>query len=234
MNCPSVIREEYSSVWFVKSVLLLALLLTSGCTHFCEEGSYLHNRGKDFSESFHIASSVITDGAMLNVGPLIVGGQSYDPKYAGRLMLGPGGMVDSNIQGDAVNSGVIWPLSSAERIDYTSDYKRRDIGWASCGFDIGFLMTLGVRIDLVEFLDCLGGIFALDLLSDDLKRYESEEMQHLIGKSREVIREQLGSPVRIGPFFKSASGREGLIVHYHGIEIEYRKGICRKVSKAGE
>ena len=141
---------------------IMMLLSNTGCV-------YLENRGKDLTESANINLSAFSIGLGVNAGPAIAG--YY--KNAG-LMGGPGGVLRVGLGGkyyekiEGAYSGIGIPLSYSTLRENKDKIYCYNPGWGSAGLDLGYIFGLGIRVDAIELIDFIGGIFMIDILKDDI------------------------------------------------------------------
>lgn len=154
------------------AIVFVALPLC-GCNLLLPEGGYLRHRLDDVTEAAHAdVSSSFALGALVNVGPAVLGAYRVGGlEFGERLQFGLGGMVPMRTANDSAAVGLVVPLEWAMRESPSGEplegYRDRYPGYASVGLDLGFILGLGLRVDVVELADCIVGIVGVDLLDDD-------------------------------------------------------------------
>lgn len=140
---------------------ILISLSNAGCL-------YMENRGKDLTEAANIKISILSVGLGVNAGPFIAGYHKNEGIMGGAgvgIKFGLGGMYYEKIRG--AYSGIVIPLSHSKLERNKEKEYCNNPGWGSAGFDLGYIIGLGTRVDVIEFIDFLGGIFLIDILKDD-------------------------------------------------------------------
>ena len=131
--------------------------------------AYLEDRRQDLTDAVHLNFNTLGVGASLNAGPAIVGFHEIDGfgnKGGDRYKLGLGGVQHLHERGET--AGFIIPFSYSEIHEYKdSKYKELSPALGSVGFDLGFIISFGARVDLIETADFILGLFYLDILNDD-------------------------------------------------------------------
>ena len=125
--------------------------LFSGCA--CVK-PYFIDRAHDLTDVAHVEVNAMSLGAAVNVGPAILGWNEISgPDGGQRYMLGLGGY--RWIRADGQYSGVIYPLSKVGHDESRSEtgYSSVHPTWGSVGFDVGLVVGLGARVDIVELID---------------------------------------------------------------------------------
>lgn len=152
----------------VSRLLLPLLLLFGACAS--GPGGYWTNRGRDLTDVLHVDVTGFGTGAVVNVGPAILGYHAVHGIFLSgtRKIIGLGGVKDIHHR-SSVASGVIVPLSRWQQHgDGVGAYASHGPGWGSVGVDLGYALGGSIRVDFVEFADLLVGVFGLDLLDDDV------------------------------------------------------------------
>ncbi len=86
--------------------------------------------------------------------------------WGSRTKLGLGGIVTEEERG--AYSGVVVPFERLEGLGRSgAPYNSWAPPLGAVGFDMGFLIGFGARVDVVEALDFVLGIFTIDILGDD-------------------------------------------------------------------
>ena len=160
--------RNYSQLFKLTAVSLLVFFMTS-----C---AYLEDRRQDLTDMAHVDYTELAIGVSVNAGPVIVGAfeVGHIMNSAGkRVKLGLGGVQNEKQRGETV--GVVFPISRSQIDTYEDDfYKGESPALGSIGFDLGFIFGIGARVDAVEAVDFVLGIFGIDILGDDKA---SEEMR---------------------------------------------------------
>ena len=145
-------------------LLFLSLIIISTCS--C---AYLEDRRKDLTDMAHLHLTALSIGGGVHAGPFILAHFENDGikgTPGGRMKLGLGGFVEEKEKG--VYSGVVIPFRRMKGITRSDSIYN---SWApplgAVGFDLGFIMGIGARVDVVEVLDFILGIFTIDILDDD-------------------------------------------------------------------
>jgi len=153
----------------ITSILFLYVTVT-GC-------AYLEDRRQDLTDVAHVNGTACGTGIAVNVGPALVGFYEilgFTRRGGTRAKLGLGGYQQNKEDGEIL--GVIVPMDFATNLSYKDNfYKEHSPGWGSVGFDMGLIFGIGARVDVVEALDFILGIFTIDLLNDDSSFKEDEE-----------------------------------------------------------
>ena len=130
---------------------------------------YLENRRKDLTDIAHLHMTGLSIGAGVHAGPFILGHFEKDGVKGmpgSRSKLGLGGCIEEHEKGKY--SGVIIPyrrMKGMTRSDSVYNSWAPPLG--AVGFDMGFIFGFGARVDAVEILDFILGIFTIDILDDD-------------------------------------------------------------------
>ena len=161
---------------FLQKIKLICIALVVASTCSC---SYMEARAEDLTEVANVNVSAISAGLGVNAGPAIAGfyltGGIFQ-NHGNRIKLGLGGIIEERDGGEYWGVGI--PLSWSKNYDYQDNiYKKYSPAWGSVGFDLGFLFGIGARVDFVEAVDFVLGIFTIDILSDDEFEDELEESE---------------------------------------------------------
>ena len=107
-------------------------------------------------------------GVGVNVGPAVLGFSSVSAPCGDgeRLKFGLGIPEGRKVQ--EFYAGAVWPiLSSKAKSRSSSTYGKTFPPWGSVGCDAGLFFGMSARADVVELMDFILGIAAVDILKDD-------------------------------------------------------------------
>ena len=154
----------------MKKILLLALVL-----NLCS-CAYMENRRKDLTDIANVNATAISAGLAVNVGPLSLGyfgNSGLLGGSGGRAKIGLGGLVVEEERG--AYWGVIYPFEFLEGETRSDNYYNKNLpAFGSVGIDLGFVLGIGVEVDVVQAVDFLLGIFTIDILGDDIEGKEED------------------------------------------------------------
>jgi len=148
----------------MKYILLITFTLLTSCS-----STYWNDRRMDLTDSIHLTSEALGVGINANVSALCVGASNVssiwgEPK---RGKLGLGGTQSTKVVTKTI---MLMSLPIQENPPRSRwDYGGKIPPFASAGISAGFWVNFGARVDLLEIVDFIGGIFMIDIMDDDLK-----------------------------------------------------------------
>jgi len=161
--------EEFELWWFQRIRDRHSELVSRDYDQKTETKGYWHDRLADLSDILHIDATAVAAGAVLNAGPAVVGTMGVTAPDGDGMRVGIGlGGPRKEIRTSGMCGGAVWPISKLrERNRSLAGYGRDAPGWGSIGGDIGIAWAVGLRFDVVEFVDFLVGFTGQDVVEDD-------------------------------------------------------------------
>ena len=170
---------------------LLCLTLLVAHTSGCATTGYWADRRQDLTDVAHVDVTMFSVGVAANAGPAIVGlhrtaGSCGD---GGRVKIGLGGVQAVSTCGQY--AGVVFPISRIkEKTRSNGGYGTEAPPWGSVGLDIGLILGLGVRFDVVELADLVLGLGGIDIIDDDVSKKEVLTLEQRRQNRDAALREQ--------------------------------------------
>ena len=153
----------------MKCILIVLLFHITACA------SYLENRRHDLIDSASVNAAVIGRGIRLDLGPLSAGW--YDATQDLRTVkFGLGGSDEISAEKEVeIHEIGLAPLCSKKSLFGNSmsphnsrwGYGSKMAPFGALRFDIGYALTVGAQIDVIEIIDLVLGLATIDILQDD-------------------------------------------------------------------
>jgi len=156
----------------MKKIYLITLLLSLSTS--CST-NYWSNRRNDLMDIAHIHVDSVAAGGTINVSSLSLGYYGVtgvNDDNGSRVKLGLGGI--DTVQVSGFIEGVGEPINDLE-VRSEWGYGGTVPSYGSIGFNLGYLVSIGAKVDALELIDFLAGIFTLDLVADDKTKTTEQE-----------------------------------------------------------